>query len=577
MHRFSVWAPHASSVDLVLPASRTSRTMTPDPQGWWHHEERGAGHGTDYAFRVDGGPVTPDPRSAWQPHGVHGPSRVFDASLHPWQDGAWRGREVRGTLFYELHIGTFTPQGTLDAAIARLDHLVQLGVDVVELMPVASFDGRHGWGYDGVHLYAVHDPYGGPAALQRFVDACHLRGLAVCLDVVFNHLGPSGNYLPRFGPYFSSRRTTPWGPAVNLDGPGSLHVRRWICDAALRWLRDFHIDALRLDAVHAFVDTSSHHLLAQLSAEVAALGRTWGRTLAVIAESDLNDPRLIDPLPRGLGMTAQWSDDFHHALHALLTGERQAYYCDFGSPEVLARTLTTVFRHAGEMSTFRGRIWGHPVDPWRHRGHSFLGFLQNHDQIGNRALGDRISESLSPGLLAAGAALVLTSPFTPMLFMGEEWAAATPWRYFTDFPDPVLGQAVRDGRRREFARYGWETSRIPDPQSPETYRASILDWSEPTREPHARMLAWHRDLVRLRRENADLRNDDLTRVRVRTGATWVAVTRGRFEVLVNLAPAPAVLPCRGDVTPVLSWEPVTTGSEGVTVPAESVAIMCARR
>jgi maltooligosyltrehalose trehalohydrolase len=578
MHRFSVWAPAASHVDLVLPTTGDRQEMTPTGDGWWSVDRTDAEHGTDYAFSLDGNPPLPDPRSPWQPRGVHGPSRVFDPSRYRWRDGAWRGREVRGAVFYELHVGTFTPAGTLDSAIARLDHLVALGVDVVELMPVAAFDGPHGWGYDGVHLYAVHEPYGGPAALQRFVDACHLRGLAVCLDVVFNHLGPSGNHLHRFGPYFGSRHTTPWGPAVNLDGPGSAQVRRWICDGALRWLTDFHLDALRLDAVHAFVDGSSRHLLAQLSDEVTALARTTGRHLALVAESDLNDPVMVEPtVAGGLGMTAQWCDDFHHALHSLLTGERQAYYCDFGSTEILARTITSVFRHAGDLSTFRGRVWGRPVDPRRHHGHSFLGYLQTHDQVGNRALGDRISTQLSPGRLAVGAALVLTSPFTPMLFMGEEWAADTPWRYFTSFPDPVLGAAVRDGRRAEFVRYGWDTEDVPDPQSPATRTASVLDWSQHRTGPYARMLDWYRSLIRLRRAEPDLRADDLSRVRVRHGDDWLVVDRGRFQVLVNLAGTAAVLPVVGRTTPVLSWEPVSEAGAGILVPAESAAIVRAER
>ncbi|NLT54932.1 MAG: malto-oligosyltrehalose trehalohydrolase [Actinomycetales bacterium] len=575
MHRFSVWAPAAiTSVDVVLPASGARHSMTPSPDGWWTAEVGEAGHGTDYAFSVDGGPPTPDPRSIWQPNGVHGPSRVFDPGLQEWTDTGWRGRDVLGALFYELHVGTFTPEGTFDAAVRHLDHLVDLGVDVVELMPVAAFDGRHGWGYDGVDLHSVHEPYGGPGGLQRFVDTCHSRGLAVCLDVVFNHLGPSGNYLDRFGPYFTTRHTTPWGPAVNLDDEGSVEVRRWICDAVIRWLTDFHIDALRLDAVHAFVDGSDRHLLAQLSDEVAALSASAGRTYAVLAETDLNDPATVEPTSAGgLGMTAQWSDDFHHALHALLTGERQAYYCDFGTVEVLTRTLTQVFRHAGDHSTFRGLDWGRPVDPARHRGHAFLGYLQNHDQIGNRALGDRNGATLSLGRLAVGAALVLTSPFTPLLFMGEEWAASTPWRYFSDFPDERLGDQVRAGRRAEFARFGWDATDVPDPQDPETREVSVLDWTEPGRGVHALILRWHRDLIRLRRAEPDLRDDDLTRVRVSSGDGWFTVHRGGFDVLVNLGEHPVTIPVPPGAVPVLEWEPVRPADGGLELPPDSVAVV----
>ncbi len=334
----------------------------------------------------------------------------------------------------------------------RLDHLVSLGVDVVELMPVAAFPGRWGWGYDGAHLGAVHDPYGGPAALQRFVDAAHAAGLGVCLDVVENHLGPTGNYLSRFGPYFTDRTETPWGSAVNLDGPGSEEVRRWILDRALGWFADFHVDCLRLDAVHELHDESSRPLLAQLSDETARLSAELGRPLGLVAESDLNDPRMIEPTSEGgLGLTAQWDDDVHHALHAALSGERQGYYVDFGALSTLAQAMTRVFVHDGGYSTFRGQDWGRPVDPRRHAGHRFLAYLQDHDQVGNRATGDRLSAGVPIGLLAAGAALVLCGPYTPMIFMGEEWAASTPWQFFTDFDEPELAEAVRTGRREEFA------------------------------------------------------------------------------------------------------------------------------
>ncbi len=580
MHVFRVWAPAATEVTLFLPGTPAKLPLAPGPHGWWEREVADAGHGTDYAFSLDGGPARPDPRSPWQPAGVHGPSRVFDPGRHRWADTGWVGRDVLGAVWYELHLGTFTPEGTLDAAAAQLDHLVELGIDVVELMPVAAFEGRWGWGYDGVGLYAVHEPYGGPAALQRFVDACHAHGLAVSLDVVYNHLGPSGNYLPAFGPYFTDGHTTPWGDAVNLDDDGRVQVRRWVCDNALRWLRDFHLDALRLDAVHSLRDTSGRHLLQQLSDEVADLGRELGRPLALVAESDLNDPRMIEPTGvGGMGMTAQWSDDFHHALHAALTGERQAYYVDFGSLEVLARTLTRVFLHAGELSTFRGRVWGAPVDPARHRGHRFLGYLQNHDQVGNRARGDRIGARLPPGLLAAGAALVLTSAFTPMLFMGEEWGAATPWTFFTDFADPGLAEAVRRGRRAEFTAHGWPAGQIPDPQDPATRQSCVLDWAEPGKEPHARLLRWYRDLIALRRREPDLLADDLRQVGVEVGPGWLVVHRGNLHVLANLSPDAALLPLPGPARVLLRWDQPAAGTPapvgapaGMWLPGETVVV-----
>lgn len=595
MHVFRLWSPRARAVHLHLPRATGPadvQAMRSAPQGWWQLEVAGAGHGTDYAFAVDHGdgptPPRPDPRTRWQPHGVHGASRLFDPGRHVWGEAerAWHRRlrhqqrpdpsTLLGQVFYELHVGTFTPQGTLLAAIERLDHLTALGVDVVELLPVAPFEGSRGWGYDGVAPYAVHEAYGGPAALQVFVEACHARGLAVCLDVVYNHLGPAGNYLAEIGPYFSHTHHTPWGPAVNLDDPDSGPVRRWVIENALSWFRDFHLDCLRLDAVHSLVDDSPRHILAELSQDVAALEAELGRPLTLIAESDLNDPATVEPTDEGgLGMDAQWSDDLHHALHAWISGEKQGYYADFGDELTVARTLTRVFRHAGDFSSFRGRDWGRPVDPALHRGHQFLGYLQNHDQVGNRALGDRISALAPLGRVAAGAALVLTSPFTPMLFMGEEWAASTPWQYFTDF-EAELGEAVRQGRFAEFADLGWSQAEVPDPQSPQTRDASVLDWDEPARGEHARMLAWYRDLIALRRAEPDLRDDDLESVSVTVGQNWLVVHRGGFDVLVNLSPVAVDLPTAPEAELVLCWppeEPPVPGAGGMRMIADSVAVL----
>ena len=575
MHTFTVWAPDASTVSLVLSSS--SLEMRGAADGWWELEVAEAGHGTDYTFSVDGSEPMPDPRSPWQPSGVHGFSRVFDTARYGWGDSDWAGRDVRGAVFYELHLGTFTLEGTLEAAADHLDYLVALGIEMVSLMPVAAFPGRHGWGYDGVDLYAVHEPYGGPEALQRFVDRCHAVGLAVCLDVVYNHLGPSGNYLDAFGPYFTSQHTTPWGPAVNLDDKGSDQVRRWICDNALRWFREFHLDALRLDAVHALADDSPTHLLAQLSVETAALAGELGRPLGLVAESDLNDPRMVSPVSEGgLGMSAQWDDDFHHALHSLLTGERAGYYVDFGAPGVFAKTLTQVFLHNGSYSTFRGKNWGSPVDPSRHRGSEFLAYTSNHDQIGNRALGDR--PALTPGQLAIGAALVITSPYTPMLFMGEEWGASTPWRYFTDHSEPDLAEAVRTGRRHEFAGYGWDADEIPDPQDPATWRASVLDWAEVDEEPHRRLLAWYRDLLALRVRSDDLRNDRLDSVDVSydEDGSWLVIRRGALRVVVNHSPGEVVIPLdRAPAYEVMAFGEVALVPEGACLQGHSVAVFAA--
>jgi maltooligosyltrehalose trehalohydrolase len=576
---FRVWAPDAADVTVVTAAEE--RSLNRDDTGWWEGVVPKAGHGDDYTFRIDGGEPRPDPRSLWQPAGVHGPSRVYDHDEFTWTDEGWRGVPLPGAVLYELHVGTFTPEGTFDAAVERLDHLVELGVDAVELLPVASYDGDRGWGYDGVHLYAVHEPYGGPDGLKRFVDACHARGLGVVLDVVYNHLGPSGNYLGEFGPYFTDTHSTPWGPAVNLDAPGSDEVRRWIVDNAMSWLRDFHVDGLRLDAVHALVDTRATHVLEELALEVEVLAAHVGRPLFLVAESDLNDPRLVRPREAGgYGLDAQWADDVHHALHALLTGERQGYYCDFGSLETLGEALQRVYVHAGTHSTFRGRHHGRPFDPSVTAGWRFVTYLQNHDQVGNRATGDRATATLSPGLAKIGAALLLCSPYTPMLFMGEEWGASTPWMFFTSFPDAGLASAVREGRRAEFAEHGWSADDVPDPQDPVTFERSRLDWAELDKESHRDLLEWHRQLIRLRRSRTELTDGRLDRVscHVDEEARALVLRRGSLAVACNLAPERRAVVLDGSPTGVLlASEPGFVFRAGeIELAGESVAIVTMR-
>ncbi|MCE0537368.1 malto-oligosyltrehalose trehalohydrolase [Kineosporia rhizophila] len=586
MHEFTVWAPSASRVMLHLPAldrrepmrrvadPALGQELTPETEGLWKLAVAEADHGTDYAFAIDGGEPRPDPRSAWQPEGVHRPSRVFDPSRHQWADSAWPGLDARGAVFYELHIGTFTPEGTLDAAIGRLGHLVDLGVQIVELLPVAEFSGERGWGYDGVGLYAVHHAYGGPEALQRFVDAAHQKGLGVCLDAVYNHLGPDGNYLSEFGPYFTDAHNTPWGDAVNLDDDGALGVRSWIIDNALRWLGDFHIDALRLDAVHALVDASPRHVLAELSDRVAELSATVGRPLSLIAESDLNDPVMVEPVAEGgRGMTGQWDDDVHHAIHSFVTGETQGYYCDFGTSAVLARVLREAFRHAGDYSTFRGKHWGTPVSAEKHRGHQFVVATQNHDQVGNRATGDRPSATVSPGRLAASAALMLTSVYTPMLFMGEEWGASTPWQFFTSFESPELAEAVRKGRRAEFGSHGWAPEEVPDPQALSTFEASKLNWAEAAEPDHAAMLTWYRDLIALRRSSPDLLNDSFDSVSVEYGDAWITMRRGAFTTVLNIGPSAVGVAVAEGSVPQLTWGSVTVSGGTAQLQPDSVAVL----
>ena len=573
MTTFRVWAPKPDQVELALGDERLPMVETGG--GWWQVDAP-AEPGTDYAFVLDGGPPRPDPRSRWQPHGVHGPSRLVDDAAFAWTDHDWRGVPLPGSVLYELHIGTFTQEGTFDAAITRLDHLADLGVSALELLPCNAFDGRWGWGYDGVAWYAVQDAYGGPDGLKRFVDACHARGIGVVMDVVYNHLGPAGNYLPEFGPYLTEAHTTPWGPAVNLDQPGSDEVRRHIVDNALMWLRDYHVDGLRLDAVHALVDERAVHLLEELAVAVEALGAQLRKPLWLVAESDLNDAGMVTSREAGgFGLDGQWADDVHHALHALLTGERAGYYGDFGSLPTLAKALTGVFVHDGCWSSFRGRAHGRPVAPTT-PGHRFVVYLQDHDQVGNRATGDRISASLSDGLLMVGAALVLTSPYTPMLWMGEEWGARTPWRFFSDH-EGELGEAVRNGRRAEFGAHGWDTDDVPDPQAAETFTSSTLDWAEADDERGARLLAWTRDLIALRRSRLDLSDGRRDRVAVSwdEDARWLVVRRGSTAVACNLAGHRQEVPLPGTPTSVLlaSEQGFTYRDGFVELDGESVVVL----
>ncbi|HXJ77680.1 MAG TPA: malto-oligosyltrehalose trehalohydrolase [Candidatus Methylomirabilis sp.] len=570
---FSVWAPGARNVDVDLGDARMP--MTRGDHGWWTLALASAGGRVDYRFVLDGGQPLPDPRSPSQPFGVHGPSRVVDHHDFRWSDQDWQPRPLERAVIYELHVGTFTPVGTFDAAIDRLDHLVDLGITHVELMPVAEFPGQRGWGYDGVDLYAPHHGYGGPDGLKRLVNACHTRGLAVLLDVVYNHLGPAGNYLARFGPYFSDRYRTPWGEAVNLDGPESDEVRRFLCDNALMWLRDYRIDGLRIDAAHALYDQSATPFLEQLATEVDRLGAQLGRHLVLIAESDLNDPKIVRPAAiGGYGLDAVWNEDFHHALHAVLTGERAGYYADFGGLTDVASALRDGFVYGGRYSAYRRRRHGRAAGGLG--GRHFIGFLQNHDQVGNRARGERLSRLVSPARLKIGAALVLTGPFVPMLFQGEEWGASMPFQYFTDHEDPALGRAVSEGRRRGFTAFGIDGEDVPDPQAAETFRRSKLDWTERGRDPHAGMLEWYRRLIGLRRDHPELADGRLEQLRVSCDEAerWLCVERGPFTIACNLGQGPHSLPLGRPSRVVLASDPgVTLTVEAVALPPESVTVL----
>jgi maltooligosyltrehalose trehalohydrolase len=573
MSGFHVWAPHSKSVDAVLTGRCVP--LTRDACGWWSAEVADAGPETDYSFSLDGGPLLPDPRSPWQPYGVHGASRTVDHSAFQWTARGWQPPPLSSAIIYELHVGTFTPGGTFESAIERLDYLKDLGVTHVELMPVAEFPGERGWGYDGVDLFAPHHAYGGPEGLKTFIDSCHREGLAVILDVVYNHLGPDGNYLSLFGPYFTQQHHTPWGEAVNLDGGGSTEVRRFLCDNALMWLRDYHFDGLRLDAIHAIFDSSAVHFLEQLSREVEQLEAATGRHFFLIAESDLNAPRVVTPREaNGFGFDAQWSDDFHHAVHTLLTGENAGYYADFGRIEDLATALKDMFVYAGRESSHRGRAHGKPV-----RGlsaHRFIACIQNHDQVGNRAKGDRMSALAGPARQKIGAALLLCGPSIPMLFQGEEFAAGTPFQYFTDHSDPELGAAVSKGRREEFASFGWQPDDVPDPQDIATFVASRLHWSEIDEPAHRELLSWYRSLIALRRSTPALNDGNLDAVRVdfSESGQWLVLYRGPIAVACNFSKTSRGIALRFAARTLLTSGPDTNVTEfKLELAPESVAIL----
>jgi maltooligosyltrehalose trehalohydrolase len=472
-----VWVPRATAVELVLVDGdeRHGRPMTAEGNGYFQYRQDGVAEGQRYTYRLDGGPERSDPASPWQPGGVQGPSAVFRPERYAWCDAGWAGVRREDLVFYELHVGTFTPEGTFEAVIPRLESLRRLGVTAIQLMPVGQFPGSRNWGYDGVLLYAPQNSYGGPQGLQRLVDACHRAGLAIFLDVVYNHAGPEGNYLQEFGPYFTDRYRTFWGPAFNYDSAGCDPVRDFIIDNARMWIGEYHFDGLRLDAVHAIYDFSPRHILRALKEAVDDVGRRQGRSIHMIAESDLNDVRLLLPPERGgYGLDAQWSDDFHHAVHTVLTGERQGYYADFGSARHLAKALERTFVYDGVHSAHRNRRHGGPVGDLP--GDRFVVAIQNHDQVGNRARGDRLGTLVEPPALRLAGSLLLLAPHLPLLFMGEEYGEENPFLFFCSFCDAQLVMNVREGRRSEFRAFAWQ-GEVPDPQDEGTFAASHLSWS----------------------------------------------------------------------------------------------------
>ncbi len=542
--RFAVWAPRTEALAVELlprePGPPPRRVELAREGDLFVGDATDLADGDRYVFAFPDGRRRPDPRSRRQPHGVHGPSALVDF-------GRFRPRPppldlppLADWAIYELHVGTFSPEGTFEGVVRRLDYLRhELGVTAIELMPVSPFPGTRGWGYDGVHPFAVQESYGGPAGLLRLVDAAHERGLAVILDVVYNHLGPDGNYLRDFAPYFTDRHHTPWGEAVNFDGPDAARVRAYVIDNAVSWIRDYGIDALRLDAIHAIFDDSAPHVLAELAAAVQAEG---GR---VIAESDRNDPVVVLPRRTGWGHDAQWSDDFHHALHALLTGERTGYYADFGRVSDLTTAYARGFVHDGtRVSTYRGGK-RHGKSPAGVPAERHVVCLQNHDQVGNRARGDRIEQLAGLERAKVGAAALLLSPGVPLLFQGEEWASSRPFPYFTSHDDPALARAVTEGRRREFATFAWQ-GEVPDPQDEATFTAAVLDHGERNSVPHRGVLALYRELLALRRTHPALGGEDRgarlsAHADDRSGVATLERWRGESRLVLVLAFGPR--PC----------------------------------
>ena len=497
---FSVWAPRRKTValHLVTPMDRLI-PMTRDEAGYHHVSVEDLPHHSRYLYQLDDSQEYPDPASRLQPEGVHGPSEIVDLRAFRWTDGNWKAPRLAESIFYELHVGTFSEAGTLDGAAAHLEKLAELGVTTIELMPVAQFPGGRNWGYDGVYPFAVQNTYGGPLALQRFVNSAHSLGLAVALDVVYNHLGPEGNYLSQFGPYFTDRYKTPWGAAINFDGCDCQPVRRFFIESALFWLEQFHIDILRLDAIHSIFDGGDSHILAEMQTQVEFAGRRVGRELHLIAESNLNDPRILLPREQGgHGIAAQWNDDFHFSLHTLLTHEAKGYYADFGNAGHLATVLREGWFFQGQHSKYRGGP--HGKSPRKIPRSQFVAYEQNHDQIGNRVWGERIGSLVSFEAQKLAAGMTLLSPFLPLLFMGEEYGEPAPFLYFTSHDDPALIEAVRRGRRREFAEFGW-SGEAPDPQSESAFTASRLHHELRDIAPHRTLRQFYQELIRFRRAN----------------------------------------------------------------------------
>ena len=568
-----VWIPNAEMVEIIVNNDRAN--MSRDADGWWTYRYRDKTGQIDYAFFIDGKGPYPDPRSAYQPTGVHGFSRIIDHDAFEWMDKNWQSPPVASGIIYELHVGTFTSQGTFNAIIDKLAYLKDIGITHIELMPVNEFSGERGWGYDSVDIYAPHHSYGGFEGLKTLINACHCNNLGVIIDVVYNHFGPEGNYIENFAPYLIDKYSTAWGKAVNYDDRYSDQVRKFVVENALMWLRDYHADGLRLDAVHAIYDQSAINILEQIAREVKKLEKQLGRHLFLTAENDLNDPRVVQDFEiGGYGFDAQWNDNFHHSLHAVLTNDPSGYYEDFREIGDLAKCLRSVFVYDGIYSNFRKAIHGRPAE--KCSGSNYIGFIQNHDQVGNRATGERISDLCGIEGAKVAAAIVIISPFIPLLFQGEEFAAATPFQYFSSHQDPELGKAVTQGRKKEFSSFGWDPDTVPDPQAVSTFENSKLNWSQLNEEPHKSMLAWYKDLIKLRKSFPELCDGSLRNCRIEFSEArkYIIIKRGSVLTAANFDNSEQELAIEINCQVLLTSNPdIKIDNAKITLPSKSVVIL----
>ncbi len=578
--RFRAWAPRAKHLSVRI-MGEVPHTIPMERIGGDVFEVMAADlePGVDYKYVIESVKERPDPVSLFQPEGVHGPSRVLDPGSFTWSDTDWKGLALEDYLIYELHVGTFTPEGTFEAIIPKLAYLSGLGITAIELMPVAEFPGGRNWGYDGVHLYAPQSTYGGPLGLKKLIDACHAQGLAVILDVVYNHLGPEGNYLADYAGYFSHSHRTPWGAGLNFDGPESDGVRRFFIDNALYWLTEYYVDALRLDAIHRMFDIGPRHILEEIGEEFQQQARALGRSAWIIAESDLNDVRVIKPPAEcGYGLDAQWSDDFHHSLHALLTKTRRGYFADFGRVEDLSKAITEGFVNDGRISVYRRKR--HGTSSAARPGRQFVTFIQNHDQIANSYWGERLSTLVTVEEQKLAATVLICAPNLPMIFMGQEYGETAPFLYFTSHTDPALIESVREGRQKEYAPYALDRE-FADPQSPVTFERSRLRWAQLDQSPHREILRFYRDLIALRKHHPCLSNCDkgLTSVEESEEQSWLAIRRGDASgssavILCNLSAASQTIPATfvGDGWRLALWsaDPNYGGSRDIVAPPRTV-------